>query len=288
MKDIAKLALTVSAIALLASVPAFASDMNENSVQQERTSGQADTPKVTKEDAKRGWENTKEKVSDKAEEISNATKEKYREIKASLIDKSDGTKFSTIVIDPRMTADGMINSMVYNGNGERVAKVHDIILDDQGKAIMIVVSDGEFIGLGKKAAFDYSAITRVNADGDVIMPLTEEMINNAVEFSYDKKDEGGKVRVIPNNGFSAAKLLDGKLVDQNKKTVAQIDNISFRSGKANQLIVGFDKILGMGGEKAALAYNDVKMIPDGDGYDYQLDATQAAHFEAFKKSVMTN
>ncbi len=49
------------------------------------------------------------------------------------------------------------------------------------------------------------------------------------------------------------------------------------------VVVGFDKVLGMGGEKAAMAFSDLKMINKGDGeIEFQLSASQAAQFESFK------
>jgi hypothetical protein len=151
--------------------------------------------------------------------------------------------------------------------------------------MMVVVADGAFIGMGKKAAFDYSIITRVDEDGDVIMPLTEKIIDNAAPFSYDKVDAGEKVRMIPDNGYSIVRLLDGKLVNQNKEAVADIDNISFKNGKANHVIVSFNKTIGLGGENIALSYSDAAVIRDGQKVDLQLNAEKTLRFEAYKKTV---
>lgn len=263
---------SISAMALMAAMPAFA-DTNQPAEPGSKAAVNQSTGSV-KKDAKNAWEDIKDDTS-----------KAYEDIKASLIDGSKNGSYKTVMIDPHMTAAGMIGKPVYNAKGERVAMVKDIILDNSGKAMMVVVSDGSFIGLGKKAAFDYSAITRINGDGDVIMPLTEEMISNAAEFSYDTKEHGDNVRVIPSNGYSVAELLDAQLVNQNKETVAQVDNITFKNGRADQLILGFDKILGFGGEKAAMTYMDAKLIKDGGGYDFQLSSNQAAQFENYKKTV---
>jgi sporulation protein YlmC with PRC-barrel domain len=265
---------TVSVIALMATATSPALADTKSPAPGSKAAAEQSTGDFSK-DVDNAWKDMKHDAS-----------EAYEDIKATIVGKKDkdGT-YSTFTINSRMTADGMIGNPVRNGKGESIGTVKDIILDSNGKAIMVVVADGEFVGLGKKVAFDYNAITRVNADGDVIMPLTEEMIDTAATFSYDQKDSDKDVRVIPSNGYSVSKLLDGQLVNPKKETVAQIDNIVFRNGRADQLIVGFDKILGMGGEKAALAYRDAQLIPDGDGYDFQLTANQAAEFDAYKQTV---
>jgi sporulation protein YlmC with PRC-barrel domain len=266
-----KIFTTVSAVALISASPVFA----ETTRTQTQTEAETSTSGNITSDAKEAWKDIKSDASDA-----------YEEIKATLIGDEQTDKNGSIVIETRKTANGIIGNPVYNEKQERVAKVTDIILDKDGKAMMVVVADGSFIGTGKKAAFDYNAITRVEKDGDVIMPLTENIINSAATFSYDMKDSAERVRVIPSNGYSVAKLLGGNLVNQKKEVVADIENISFKNGSASQLIVGFDKILGMGGEKVVFSYNDAAIIHDGEKLDFQLSTKKSAQFEAYKKSAI--
>lgn len=265
-----KILATVSVIALMGALPALA----ETAKTQTEINAEASTTGNIVDDAKVAIEDIK---SDAAEA--------YDEIKATLIGKEKTDKNVAFIIESRKTANGIIGHSVYNEKHESVAKVTDIIVDKDGKAMMVVVADGAFIGVGKKAAFDYSVITRVEKDGDVIMPLTEEIIDNAASFSYDKADGGEKVRVIPNNGYSVAKLLNGNLLNQKNEPVADIENISFKDGKANRIIFGFDKTLGLGGEKAALSYSDAVVIRDGEKLNFRLSTEKTAQFEAYKKTV---
>lgn len=263
-----KILATVSVIALLSAMPIMAVADN---VQTDVNTEGSSTGNII-EDAKIAGETIKD-----------ASVVAYDEIKATLIGKDSTAANTPVTLDSRRTAAGIIGHNVYNEKHESIAKVSDIILDKNGKAIMVVVSDGAFIGLGKKAAFDYSAITRVETDGDVIMPLTEAMIDNAAIFSYNKAESGDKVRVTPDNGYSVSELLKGKLLNQNKESVADIENISFKNGKANQIIVGFDKTLGlMGGEKAVMDFDDAKIVRDGESLDFQLSTEKTAQFETYK------
>ncbi len=276
----------VSAIAIMAATPAMA-EMKvkagaEATAQPGSTAAAEQSTGNVTDDAKNAWKDIKEDTSNAYEKAKENTSEAYNDIKATVVGENAN---EDIVISSNTTATGMIGKPVHNANGESIGKVTDIILDQNGKASMVVVADGEFIGMGKKAAFDYNTIANINADGDVIMPLTEAMIENAAEFSYDAADAGDGVSVMSSNGYSVAKLLDGQVVNQNKNVVGEIDNISFVNGSASQLIVGFDKILGLGGKKASLNFSSATMIKDGDGYDFQLSAAQSKQFENYKNTA---
>tara|TARA_R110000764_G_scaffold4085_1_gene16889 strand:- start:5670 stop:6539 length:870 start_codon:yes stop_codon:yes gene_type:complete len=280
----------VSALALIGAAPAMAdTELKAKSaaeMQTERTVGQNDSPEVTKEEIKEGWNKTKGTVSEAAEDVSNATKKAYKDIKAALIsDDAKDMDVTHVTINAQTTANGIIGQPIYNNN-ERVGTVKDIILDRNGKGIMVVIADGDFFGLGKLAAFDYNKVIKVSAEGDILTPLTEESIDLAAKFSYDRKDNSKDVRVIPDNGYSVAKLLDGQLVNAKNKALAHIDDIQFKGDNATYLIVGFDQILGFGGEKAALNYNSAMIIQDGHDYDFQINAEKTAQFESYKKSAV--
>lgn len=261
-----KILTTVSVLALMTAAPAYADNSNNN--QPSKTNS-------VSEDVNHAWEDIKDDTS-----------EAYKEIKAFFINEDRNIKPTTVTYDERHTATGMIGRPVYNGANERVGTVKDIIVNAQGNAEMVVIADGEFPGFsGKLAVFDYSVISRQNKDGDVIAPLSEESINRAAEFSYDRNERGEKVRVIPDRGYSVSRLLAGQLLNPQGKNVAEIDNVTFRNGKASELVVGFDKILGMGGKNAAMDFDVANLVREGDELDVRLTANQAAQFESYKKTA---
>ncbi|HRQ60073.1 MAG TPA: PRC-barrel domain-containing protein [Alphaproteobacteria bacterium] len=261
----------VSAIAILVSVPALAENTAAKTSVENKTTGSVST------DVERAWEDIKADTS-----------ETYENIKAVFIDDSEGSVAKNVEIDSRHTAAGMIGKPVYNGSKERVGTLKDIIVDAGGEARMIVVADGEFPGFdGKLVAFDYNVVFRQNAEGDLIAPISETTLDKAAEFSYDLKESGdSKVRVIPTNSYSVAALLDGQVINPQGENVAEIDNISFKNGRASQLIVGFDKVLGLGGKHAAIDYSDAKLVRTDGQLDFQLSASHAAQFEVYKKTAM--
>lgn len=275
---------TVSAVALLAAMPVMA---------EVKTDPNAGSSTVA-EDVSKAWESTKENVSEAADKVAEESKDAYESIKATLVNKDyKAESAQTVIIDSRNTANGMIGQPIYNNKNEKIGTVHDIILNEKGQATQVIIADGGFLGVGAKyAAFAYALVSQRKQDGDVIMPLSEETIKKAAEFSYDKADaDKDGVRVIPAGSLSVATLLGGQLVDPSNETVAQVDNISFQNGAASQVIVAFDQMLGLGGEKAALAYDDVKVVRQDDAgtnVDFQLSAAEATQFEAYKNAVKSN
>lgn len=276
----------VSVLAIMAAAPAYA-DMktdHQTMTKAEAAEKQRDDAVVTKKELKQGWEDTKKAVSDAADDVADATEETYDDIKAAFVSVDENTEIQNVVINERQTASNIIGATLYDEAGQSIAKVSDIILDDAGHASMVIVADGEIFGLGKKVAFDYSIVTNKNADGSVMAPLTEEVIDQAAAFSYDSQDSSDNVRVMPANGFSVAELLDGQLVNQKGDALADVENISFNGAKAETLILGFNEVLGMGGQKAAMSFGAAKLIKDadGNGADFQLNASQAKQFESYK------
>lgn len=265
-----KILTTVSVIGLMGALPALAETVT---TQTQKNSKVCTT-----------GENILNNTKTVIEDINSDASKAYKTIKATLIGKKKTDKNMPVVIDFHKTANGIIGHCVHNEKHESIAKVTDIILNQDGIATMIIVSDGMF-GMGKKVAFDYSIVTRDETSGDIIMPLTEKSIDNAPSFSYDKADKGDKVRVIPNNGYSVTKILDGKIVNQKNEFIADIENISFENNEFSQIIVGFDKMFGMGGEKAALSYGDTKITRNDERLNFQLSIDKAEQFETYQKTL---
>jgi sporulation protein YlmC with PRC-barrel domain len=280
-----KLLIAASVLAIMAGAPALA-ETNTNADNQ-------NAPSVS-QDVKREWKNVKENASEAADKTAAAAEDAYESIKATVIgdEAPKAGSPNTVTIDSRMTAAGMIGQPVLNHKNEKIATVEDIILDADGNATTVVLANGGFMGIGTKlAAFDYSLVSQRSADGDVIMPISEETLKKVAPFSYEAKDaeKDKAVRIMQPNNISVAKLLDGQILDPEKNNVAEIDNISFRDGSASQVIVAFDQTLGLGGERAAMNFDSVKLVRedanDKTDVDVQLSAKQAANFENFKKTA---
>lgn len=264
-----KILTLVSSVAILASTHALAQNKTVELGGEDPTIAEK-----IQNDAQKALETAKE-----------GTKEVYEEIKARFL-SDEGTEINYVTFDPRKTAYGMIGKDVLNASNDKVGTIKDIILDSKGNAEMVIIADSDFPGYsGKLVSIDYSLLTMRDSDGDLIAPLTEEIISKVVGFSYDPKDRSESIRIIPEQGISISKLLEGQLIDAQMNTLAEIDNITLKNGHASELIVGFDKILGLGGEKMALPYTEAKLVRVEDGFDFQLSPKQTAQFEVYKKAI---
>ncbi len=289
-----KFLAAVSAIAIMASIPAVAmadtkvgvdaqtnNTISTQSVEEERTAGQSDIQHVTEADVERGMNNA-------ADSVTNAVDNTVDSFKALFIDETAGAKPASLEFKMRTTATGMIGQPVFNSRNERIATVQDIILDQNGNAELVVLANGGFLGIGEKlAAFDYNLVSKREANGDVIMPVSEETIKKVTAFSYEPKDRADNLRIMPTGGISVKEVLDGQIVANDKKKLADVDNLTFAGGRADRLIVSFDKTLGLGGEQAALSYKALRVVrePKSTNVDFQMSANQTANFEAYKASA---
>jgi uncharacterized protein YrrD len=287
-----KFLTAVSAIAIMASIPAFAdakvgvnaqtnNTISTQSVEEERTAGQSDIQHVTGADIERG-------VNNAADSVATAVGNTTESFNALFIDDTADAKPESMEFRTRTTASGMIGQPVFNSRNERIATVEDIILDQSGNAQLVVLANGGFLGVGEKlAAFDYNMVSKRDANGDVIMPLSEETIKKVTAFSYESEDRADNLRVMPTGGISVKEVLDGQIVADDKKTLADVDNLTFAGGRADRLIVSFDKTLGMGGQQAALSYKALRIVrePNSTDIDFQMSANQTANFETYKNSA---
>jgi len=286
-----KLLLTaVSATALLTAGGAIAAG--------ERTQNQSDTPTVTTEDVKKGWENTKdavsetaseakENVSEAAHDAKEATKEAYSDLKDALSEEQKQAASNVDTTDVQIPAESlashMIGQTVTNTMNERVGKVNDIILDKDGNAELAIIGDGDFFGIGKEVAVDYEMVAKTDEYG-VVVPLTEEAIERAVEFSYVATD-APNVQVMPMDAISVDQALNGKIVDPQGKPLASIDDIIIENGDAEQFVIAYNETLGMGGQQAALSFDDVKAMHKDGKTHFSLDAKKSAMFRNFAKTA---
>ena len=261
------LILAVSAVALLQSAGAFAdSAKNPNEVRAE----EASTGHVTT-DAKKAWK-----------DIKHDAKEATKEVKAFFMGEEENVPAKEMTFKSTSSASGLIGSPIYNSKDVRVGTVKDIIINESGKADFAVIADGEFPGFdGKLVAFPFTDITTKTADGDVIAPLSEKVIDAAAEFKYEA-DADKAVKIVPKGDYSVAKLLDGEVLSATKEKIGSVEDIYFKGGEASMVIVGFDKVMGMGGKHVVADFAPATVVNDGSDLDIQLSAKQSSSLAHYK------
>jgi sporulation protein YlmC with PRC-barrel domain len=266
----------VSVLALLAAFPAFAeTNAAPNKVEPsvgQRLENAADT--------------AGQKIENAAHEAKEATKNAYSDLKSYFNDDDDMTVGSVNVMQ-KNTADALIGTSVQDGNGKTLGTIHDIIVDAEGDAEWVIIEDGGTMGIGSKlAAFDNDIIEGYNKDKDVVVKLTEQQLKSAKKFDY--KPQSGYT-TVPAGQYSVSKLMDADVLGPDGKKVADVDTLAFEDDDAEYVIVTFNTVLGMGGDKAALNMDALDIITDQNGdYDFKLNQKQTAQFESYKDTKKSN
>ena len=273
-----KYLLSVSVLALMASTNVYAADTL--AVEKIETTAAAQPAENTLvKSVKKGL--------DTADTNIRATMD---DVKAYFVEKNKkpGEKLNPILMRRNMTAHGMIGQASFNAQGQKISAVKDIIIDRNGQAILVVVEDGGVLGIGEKvAAFNYKQVVTKKPDGTVMMVLSQKMIDNAANFSYDQKD-WAKAKVIPNGSYSVNSFLEGDVLNDTNIKVAAIENIYLLDGDITKVIVSFDNTFGVGGSLAALNFSDLTLVKKdktSNDVDVKLSASQSAQFARFKESI---
>lgn len=292
--SISKILGCASVLAIMAITPVMADTVRaDQQAQDQAQPGSAEAKvnprgtEVTKGDIKEGLNDAKDSISKTSHKVANAIDDKYHDVKAVVLGKDQqGATFNHETFQTSYSAKAIIGQSIKDSQGKNVAKIQDIILDKDGNAKSIIVQDGGFFGVGgKMAALDYSSVIKSSDDAEILMPVSKDTVKNVAEFSYKPSDKNG-VQVLPSDGVSLKEVLASNILTPDSKKLASVDNVIMSKGQATKLIVGFDKTLGLGGEKAALDFNDAKLTrEEGGKVTLQLSDAQSSSFENYKKSV---
>lgn len=225
-------------------------------------------------------------VNEAVQEATDNAKAAYEKIKAAMISDAETKELNYVMVDPRMTAVGILGQPIVNIAEEKLGTVEDIILQSNGKADAIIITHGGYFNMGTKmAAFDYDMAMRRQANGDVIMPLSKESVDKAMGFSYDRENASDKIRVMAKTAISVKDLLKGSLMDNTGAVVAKTDNVYFQEGQASRVIFSFDQTMGMGGEKVIMDYAALQLVEDKELRHFKMNEKQSLQFENYKKAI---
>lgn len=251
-----KILLSASVLAMLVALPAIAA---ENTKTEASTSAKVE---AKMDEAGAAIERTADKAAAK-------TKEAYNDVKAYFNDDKDDEV--SLNVNTRLTADELIGTTVENAKGDNIGEIKDILITADGDAETVIIND---------SAFDYDVIEGFHKNDNARVKLTEKQIEAAKKFDY-KAD-------LPKGQFSVSKILDSKVYDASGKAVADIDTVAFEGDDADYLVVTFNKILGVGGDKAALNIDALNIAPKDDEYAFTLTQSQSAQFQSAKDAAKAN
>ena len=269
----------VSVLAVLAAVPAFAAETGVKA--EASTEAKVDAKLDQAGDAiSNAVDKTGAAISNAADKTEAAAKNTYNDVKAYFNDDDNLELTSSVSVAKSNTADALIGTSVQGANGNDIGKIHDIIIDDEGDAEWVIIEDGGVLGLGGKlVAFDYDVIEGFNREKDVVVKMSEASVKAAKAF-----DE----KTLPADEFSVSKIIGADVMGADGKKIGVVETVAFDGDDAEYLIVAFDQIMGMGGEKAALNLDALQMTNLDGKYSFKLTSQQSAQFEQHKGKTQSN
>lgn len=257
--------IAASTLALAVSMPAMA----ENAGMRNNT----DTPAVqttTGAEIEAGWENTKEAVSNAADDVSNAAQDAYAETKAWFDTDTDIDTY--VEANNRLTSERLIGKDLVDSNGDKVAQIDDLVIDGNGTLNGAILSYGGVAGIGAREVMaDYASLGRINADGRVSTNLTTASLDGYPNFDKDNMNAGL---------FLASDLAQSDIVSPDREEIAEVENIVIENGLATKLVVSY--LDGVVPEKAMIDFTDAEIVMDEDNEaTFELSMNEASQLKAF-------
>ncbi len=266
-----------AAAALMTTYPAQAEDSKANVKARgdtaAYTSYSSDEETITKQEVER----TLEKAGDSIKRAANNVGE--------TVDGRTDAKNEAVIqrgkVDIRKenSADFMIGKPVKNVGGEDVGSVYDLILSEDGSIdALIIASDGRMIFGEKKAVFGFDVINGRDVNGAVLTSLTEDQIEQAKAFDYDVTARAdAQTQTKKQTQVSVREMIGADIEDPEGKEIARISDVALDGDSVSKVVIAYDQILGLGGKRAAIDYQDLDVSPDGKGrVVISLSASQAA------------
>lgn len=223
-----------------------------------------------------------QRLDQMGERASAAVERATENVRDLLGNRGSNGAYSTISVDLNNSISGIIGQSVYDARNEKVAKVEDILFDQNGQASKMVLSNGGIMGIGDKlVVVDFGLVYARTGDNDVIVPLTEDTIKRMTAFSYDADDASNGMQTLAAGQISAKAMLDGELLNEQGKEVGSIENITLTGNKANQVVVAYNTTLGMGGDKIAVPYDQLQRVGNASEVDFKLPSNLSARYETY-------
>ncbi|RUU12212.1 PRC-barrel domain containing protein [Mesorhizobium sp. USDA-HM6] len=197
----------------------------------------------------------------------------------------------------------IMGAAVYDSTADdatKIGDVNDIVLDKDGKAKLIVIGVGGFLGVGEKnVAYDFSKIEWANKNGKrwLVAKTTKEELQAQPNFdtkAYDtanaqpaastatnqtapaKTDQTATASIdksalteMPSDKISAANLIGTNVYGADDAKVGEIGDVILTGDKkVDAVIMDVGGFLGIGEKKVAIGMENLKFMTDKNGKRY--------------------
>ena len=104
-------------------------------------------------------------------------------LSASSPTRSDSESFITAQTDNQMRAEELIGATVTQASGEKIGKIQDLVIDENGRLVGVVVSVGGFLGFGdKEVALPWSKLEPRPQQGLAVAMVDKDQLEQAPGF----------------------------------------------------------------------------------------------------------
>lgn len=244
---------------------------------------------TTKEKSKEAWSATKEKsqeawdkTTDMSEKAFVATKDGvksvYKEVTHMVSNEKDTIENVPYkVIHKSQTTEYLLGQEVFDNTGEKIASIHDIIVDSKGNIQSLVLSNNSLLSMNDE--YTYMPIKNITvANGKTHLLISK------TEFSQLKKfDESS---VVPKGYMSIANLDKANIYTNQGKQVAQVDGFTVnRDGTVSNVIAQFNTTFGFGGDKAIIPVDNVMLQKANNEAKIMMNESQTGEFMELKEKL---
>ncbi|MCC5855265.1 MAG: PRC-barrel domain-containing protein [Idiomarina sp.] len=193
-------------------------------------------------------------------------------------------------------ASKLIGTKVRTRSNEDIGSVDDLILDEHGKVVAIIVSVGGFLGVGQKdVAIGWGNLTRSGtADKpELRVDVSRADLNSAPEFSkrtqastagnprstpdQSRNTHRGHIAGVPAHGYHTNSLIGAKVNSRDNENVGSVDDLLIdANGQVVAIMVGVGGFLGMGQKDVAIGWGNVTRTGTADNQEIRADVTRDA------------
>lgn len=163
----------------------------------------------------------------------------------------------------------IINSKVLTPNGEKVGKVHDILINKEtGEAKAIIINDkdnGYYSNELKKLSFN--KVINQSSDGQVLTSLTDDQFDDKSPFQYKTQND---------QYISLRNLKDAQILDDKGNVAGKMIAVIHQNAETQGLYFSLSPTLAPDKEdrRFGLPFEAVNLIKNNDGYDIKLTKKQ--------------
>ena len=198
----------------------------------------------------------------------------------------------------------IMGAAVYDSTADdatKIGDVNDIVLDKDGKAKLVVIGVGGFLGVGgKNVAYDFNRLEWINKKGDrwLVAKTTKDELKAQPNFDTKAYDSAGAstaqptstdsqaatsktdttltasidkstLTEMPSDKISAANLIGTNVYGADDAKVGEIGDVILTGDKkVDSIIVDVGGFLGIGEKKVAVGMENLKFMTDKNGNRY--------------------